>query len=337
MGKRYDHLSLEERCQLAALHQAGHSIRQIAAALDRAPSSLSRELKRNRGKEVGYKPAYAQQQAAARRWRGSRLDRDAELRDLVLGRLSHGWSPGQISGRLTLTKATTCISHESIYLFIYAQVRRTNDGSWRHYLPRARYRRRPRRRSGRSVDSLIKGRVPIALRPAEVERRHTFGHWEADLMLFRLPGHAILVSQERKSRALLLARQPGKAAAPTVQRLLAWFEAIHPRLRRTITFDNGTEFAQHLVLTESLSMQTYFCDPSSPWQKGSVENAIGRLRRFLPRKTNIDTLDDKTLQACIAAYNNTPRKCLGFKTPAEVFSAQLLHFKLESTPSLRSA
>lgn len=336
MGKRYDQLSLEERCKVAELHQAGHSIRQIAAALDRSPSSISRELKRNRGRQVGYKPAYAQEQAAARRWKGSRLERNAGLRDLVLERLGRGWSPEQIAGWLTRMKAATRISHESIYRFIYDQVRRTNDGSWRHYLPRAKYKRRRRRRSGRSVDDLIKGRVPIALRPAEVERRNTFGHWEADLMLFRLPGQAILVSQERKSRALLSARQPGKAAVPTVQRLLAWFQALHPRLRRTITFDNGTEFAQHLVLTERLRMQTFFCDRYSPWQKGAVENAIGRLRRFLPRKTNLNTLDDKALHACIAAYNNTPRKCLGFNTPAEVFLAQLLHFKLESTPSLRS-
>jgi IS30 family transposase len=336
MGERYGQLSLEERCKIAELQQAGHSIRQVAAALDRSPSSISRELKRNRGKQVGYKPAYAQEQAAARRWKGSRLDRDAELRDLVLERLSRGWSPEQIAGWLTRTKAATRISHESIYRFIYDQVRRTNDGSWRNYLPRARYKRRRRRRSGRSVDDLIKGRVPIALRPPEVDRRHTFGHWEADLMLFRLPGQAILVSQERKSRVLLSARQPGKAAIPTVQRLLAWFQAIHPRLRRTITFDNGTEFAEHLVLTECLRMRTFFCDRYSPWQKGAVENAIGRLRRFLPRKTNLNTLDDEALHACIAAYNNTPRKCLGFKTPAEVFIAQLLHFKLESTPSLRS-
>lgn len=336
MGERYGQLSLEERCKIAELHQAGHSIRQIAAALDRAPSSISRELKRNRGKQVGYKPAYAQEQAAARRWRGSRLDRNAELRNLVLERLSRGWSPQQIAGRLTERKAVTRISHESIYRFIYDQVRRTNDGSWRHYLPRARGKRWHRRRSGRSIDDLIKGRTPIALRPAEVERRNTFGHWEADLMMFRLPGQAILVSQERKSRVLLSARQPGKAAVPTVQRLIAWFQALHPRLRRTITFDNGTEFAEHLALTEHLHMQTFFCEPYSPWQKGAVENAIGRLRRFLPRKTNLNTLHDQVLDACIAAYNNTPRKCLGFKTPAEVFIAQLLHFELESTPSLRS-
>ena len=107
-------------------------------------------------------------------------------------------------------------------------------------------------------------------------------------------------------------------------------------MRKSITFDNGTEFAQHHLLNDQLAIRTFFCDPHSPWQKGAVENAIGRLRRYLPRKTNLDTIDHDSLDTSIAAYNNTPRKCLDFKTPAEVFSAKLLHFKCESTPSLRS-
>jgi IS30 family transposase len=333
MGKHYGHFSLEERCQVAELHQAGRSIQQIAAALDRSPSSISRELKRNRGVQLGYKPTYAQEQAAARRWKGSRLERNAELRELVLDRLKGGWSPEQIAGWLARSKAATRISHESIYRFIYDQIRRTNDGSWRHYLPRAKGKRGRRRRTSRSSVSLIKGRVSIALRPPEVERRGSFGHWEADLMLFATPGQAILVSQERKSRALLSAKQPGKAASPVAARLLAWFTAIVPQLRKSITFDNGTEFAQHLLLVDQLDIQTYFCDPHSPWQKGTIENAIGRLRRFLPRSTNISTIDDDAFNACITAYNNTPRKCLGFQTPAEVLLAQLLHFKCESTPA----
>jgi transposase, IS30 family len=336
MGKHYGHFSLEERCQVAELHQAGRSIQQIAAALDRSPSSISRELKRNRGVQLGYKPTYAQEQAAARRWKGSRLERNAELRELVLDRLKGGWSPEQIAGWLARSKAATRISHESIYRFIYDQIRRTNDGSWRHYLPRAKGKRGRRRRTSRSSVSLIKGRVSIALRPPEVERRGSFGHWEADLMLFATPGQAILVSQERKSRALLSAKQPGKAASPVAARLLAWFTAIVPQLRKSITFDNGTEFAQHLLLVDQLDIQTYFCDPHSPWQKGTIENAIGRLRRFLPRSTNISTIDDDAFNACITAYNNTPRKCLGFQTPAEVLLAQLLHFKCESTPRLAS-
>lgn len=336
MGEHYGQLSLEERCKIAELHQAGQSLRQIAAALDRSPSSVCRELKRNRGKQVGYKPTYAQEQATARRWKGSRLERHAELRALVLDRLRLGWSPEQIAGSLKREQAAATISHESIYRFLYAQIRRTNDGSRRHYLPRAKHKRGRRRRPNRSPANCIKGRVAIASRPAEVALRQTFGHWEADLMLFAVPGQVLLVSQERKSRAILSARQPGKAARPAAERLLAWFEPIDPQMRKSITFDNGTEFARHLLLVDRLGIQTFFCDPHSPWQKGTIENAIGRLRRFLPRNTNIRTLDDDSLNACIAAYNNTPRKCLGFQTPAQVFLAQLLHFKCESTPSLRS-
>jgi IS30 family transposase len=335
MGKAYSHLDLEERCKIAQLRQVGASIQRIATALDRPSSTVSRELKRN-GAKLGYKPGYANDQARARRWRGSRLERDDELRQRVLGDLQKGWSPEQIAGRLEQQKATTTISHESIYRFIYAQIRRTNEGAWRHYLPKAKYRRGRRARRRRSVDDLIKGRVSIDLRPPEVDRRDSFGHWEADLMLFSTPGQAALVTQERTTRALLLAKQPGKAAQPAAEQLLAWFTPLKGDLCQTVTFDNGTEFAQHLLLTQKLGIQTFFCDPHSPWQKGAIENAIGRLRRYLPRKTNLDTIDQRTLQALVVAYNNTPRKCLAFQSPAERFSAELLHFKRESTPSLRS-
>jgi IS30 family transposase len=271
-----------------------------------------------------------------RRWRGSRLERDAELREFVLDRLKHGWSPEQIAGRLKQQKAAPTISYESIYRFIYAQIRRTNDSTWRHYLPRAKHKRgRPHQRK-RSSDDLIKGRVSIALRPQGVEGRRTFGHWEGDLMGFAIPGQTILIANERKSRFILGARQPGKASQPVAEQLYARFQPLEPRLRRTITVDNGTEFAQHLLLTDELAIRTFFCDAYSPWQKGAVENAIGRLRRCLPRKTNLDTIDHQLLQAWIAAYNNTPRKCLQFRSPAEVFLAKVLHFECESTPSLRS-
>jgi len=336
MGKHYGQLTLEERCTIARLHEDGQSLRQIAAALDRPPSTISRELKRNRGKHVGYKPTYAQEQAKARRWTGSRLERDAELRTLVLDLLGRGWSPEQIAGRLKQQNAPTIISHESIYRFIYAQIRRTNDGAWRNYLPRRKYRRGWHGRRKRSADDLIKGRVSIALRPPGVDTRRTFGHWEADCMSFAIPGQAALIALERKSRLILGARRHGKAAQPVAEQLRAWLEPLDRRLRRSITFDNGTEFAQHLILTDELDVQTFFCDPHSPWQKGSIENAIGRLRRALPTKTNLDTIDLELFNALIAAYNNTPRKCLKFRTPAEVFLAKLLHFELESTPSLRS-
>ena len=336
MGEQDDHFTLEERCTMACLRQAGQSIRQIAAALDRSPSSVSRELKRNHGAQVGYKPGYAHEQTAARRWNGSRLERNAKLRDLVLGGLRRGWSPEQVAGWLGRHKGGTTISHESIYRFIYAQIRRTNDGTWRNYLPKAKYKPGWRAKPGGSPASFIKGRVSIALRPKAVQRRRAFGHWEADLMLFAAPGQVVLLTQERKSRLVMLAKQTSKAAQPTADRLLTGFGSLDRRMRKTVTLDNGTEFAHHFVLNHQLAMQTFFCDPHSPWQKGSIENAIGRIRRFLPRKTNLATIDNDQLLACVAAYNNTPRKCLAFKSPAQAFLTQLLHFKCESTPSLRS-
>jgi IS30 family transposase len=336
MGKYYHHLTLEERCTNARLHEAGQSVRKIATALDRPPSSVSRKLKRNSGRQVGYKPSYAHQQAAARRWTGSRLERDDALRGLVLDQLERGWSPEQIAGRLEQQRAATTISHESIYRFIYAQIRRTNDSTWRKYLPSGRYRRGWHGRRTRSADDLIPDRVSIALRPQAVETRRTFGHWEADSMAFATPGQTALLALERKSRIVLGTRQPGKASQPVAEQLCGWFQPLDRRLRLSITLDNGTEFARHRTLTDQLAIKTFFCDPYSPWQKGSIENAIGRLRRFLPRKTNIDTIQPELFNAVIAAYNNTPRKCLQFRTPAEVFLAKLLHFECEATPSLRS-
>ena len=134
----YRQLSLEERCSIARLHEAGQSIRQIAAALDRQPSTVSRELKRNAGSKVGYRPAYAQAQAEARRWSGCRLEREDDLRETILDRLGAGWSPEQVSGRRAREAGRPVISHETIYRFVYAQLTRTNDRRWRHYLPRAK-------------------------------------------------------------------------------------------------------------------------------------------------------------------------------------------------------
>ena len=330
MGEHYGHLGLEERCTIARLREDGQSIRQIAAALDRPPSTISRELKRNGGAQVGYRPGYAHEQAQARRWSGSRLERDEELRDQVLAHLAQGWSPEQVAGRLVHAKSSTTISHESIYRFIYAQIRRTGDHAWRRYLPRAKSKRGWRGRKGGSPASFIRDRVPISLRPKAAQRRLP-GHWEADLMLFKTYGQAILVAHERRSRILLIARQPSKAAEPTARQLIAWLEPLPDTLRKTITFDNGTEFARHDLLKRSLGIQTFFCDTHSPWQKGSIENAIGRMRRPLPRKTDLADLTNDQLIACVAAYNNTPRKCLDFRSPAEAFLDQLLHFKCEST------
>lgn len=335
MGTRYQQLSLEDRCTIANLHVQGGSLRQIAAALDRNPSTISREINRNITRQKGYQPAYAQDQSKARRWKGSRLDRSPELRELVLNHLKCRWSPEQIAGRLERDTGAPVISHETIYRFIYAQLTRTNDSTWRNYLPRAKTRRGYRGHKGGSPANFIKDRVSIHQRPQEVEDRSALGNWESDFILFSKSGQSVLALHDRNSRILWATRPKNRTAAPTARALIALLKPLPPAFRKTMTFDNGTEFSHHAKL-HRINLKTYFCDPHSPWQKGSIENAIGRLRRFLPRKTDLASLNDTDFNACFRTYNNTPRKCLGYKTPAEVFCQQLLHFKCESTPRLAS-
>ena len=332
MGRVYDQFSLEDRCEIARLRALGSSIRQVAAALDRSPSSVSRELKRNTGagpRAGSYKPSYAQAQSEARRWSGARLDRDAALRGQVLGALARGWSPEQVAGRLQLEAGVPVIGCETIYRFIYAQIRRTNDGAWRYYLPRAKAKRGRRPRKGGSSASFIQQRVPLDQRPQDALDRAQPGHWEADFMLFSAYGQSVLVLHERTSRLTALVKTPNRKAKPTAQTLTGLLGPLPPSLKQSLTFDNGTEFAEH----HRIGLATFFCDPHAPWQKGGVENAIGRIRRFLPRKTNLDTLDASHIISIAQAYNHTPRQCLDFRTPAEVFS-RVLHFEWESTSPL---
>lgn len=324
----YRQLSIEERCEIARLHEGGQSIQKIAAALDRQPSTISRELKRNSGSKVGYRPSYAQQQAAARRWSGSRLERNEALREQILDHLADGWSPEQVAGRLAREHGRTVISHETIYRFIHAQLKRSNDCGWRRYLLRGKLKRGWAKKRG---TLLFRNRRSIHDRPAEAQDRATAGHWEADAMLFSTAGQAVLVAHERRSRITLVIRPTNLKAEPTARALADILNPMPANMLRTITFDNGTEFARHYRLTEQLGIDTYFCDIRSPWQKGGVENAIGRLRRTLPRKTNLDDISNDAIDKLVSRYNNTPRKCLGFQTPAEAF-LQPLHFKCESTP-----
>ncbi|MGY3446041.1 IS30 family transposase [Bradyrhizobium sp. USDA 4473] len=332
MGRSYEQLSLDERCEIARLSANGSSVRQIAAALDRSPSTISRELNRNSGAQVGYKPSYAQQQMRARRWTGVRLEREPGLRRAVLERLGQGWSPEQVAGRLAREHGRKVISHETIYRFIYAQIRRTSDFSWRRYLPRGKSKRGYRGKKGGSPASFIEGRVSLDKRPIEAADRNAPGHWEADLMMFSKYGQAILTVHERTSRLLLGIRIASKLARGIARHLVRLFAALPEGLCQTVTFDNGTEFACHLEL-HRLAIETFFCDPHAPWQKGGIENAIGRMRRFIPRKTDLATFPTRRLRQSINAYNNTPRKCLDFQTPLEAFS-QVLHFECESTSPL---
>lgn len=238
MGLRYKQLTIEERCEISRLHAEGRSVRQIAAGLDRPASTVARELKRNGGGRRGYQPVYAHEQSRARRWSGSKLDRDSALRETVLSRLRQGWSPEQVSGRLARDMGTKVISHETIYRFIYAQITRTNDYSWRHYLPRGRSKRGWGVRGSRNPATFIRERRPVSERPVEAADRKSPGHWEADLMLFSRYGQAVLTMHERHSRLLVALRPPGKSAGPVASAMGRILSCLPKEWRQTVTFDN---------------------------------------------------------------------------------------------------
>lgn len=330
MGRKYAQLTLDERYKISRLQEEGKSIRQIAAALARSASTVSREIRRNRTKTKGYDPGYADVQTQGRRWQGSRLERQPTLRQSVLNRLAMGWSPQEVSGRLARERGCSVISHESIYRFIYAQIKRTKNYKWRNYLPRGKSKRGWRGRSGGSSVKYLKHRVSIDKRPESINARKEPGHWEADLMLFSQYGQAVLVLQERVSRLTLFFKIPNKKAETVVNKIRSLFECLPSSLTKSVTFDNGTEFAEHHQLHKQ-NIRTYFCDVRAPWQKGGVENSIGRLRRFLPRKTDLNKVSAEDIDFILQNFNHTPRKCLDFATPAEVFYKQVLHFKCETT------
>jgi len=330
MGKRYTQLTIEDRCAIARLQAAGTSIRKIAADLGRPPSTIARELKRNRGTQGDYQPRYAEQKSRARRWSGSRLDRNPALRRRVLSLLRGGWSPEAVAARLNRDNGRQTISYETIYRFIYAQIARHKDYSWRHYLPRGKSKRGHYGTRGGSATTFIALRCSIGARPEAANDRSSPGHWEADLMCFSKYGQVLLFLHERHTRLLIAARPKTKEADVIAQAIKEILAPLPQAWRQSVTFDNGTEFAFHYELHD-IGTETYFCDPYAPWQKGGVENAIGRMRRILPRKTDLATISDDQFTGLIQRYNNTPRKCLDWHSPAEVFWDKLLHFKCEST------
>jgi len=338
MGEHYEQITLAERVEIYRLHAGGRSKAEIGRQLGRHPSSIGRELARNarptKAWKGGYEPVRAHALALRRRRWDCRfkLVRQPDLRSHVRDRLAMGWSPEQIAGRLTHKHGHSVISHESIYRYAYH--RSAQKDYWHRLLPRRKHRRGwPGRRGGSSV-TLIPHRRSIDERPENAADRATPGHWEADFMLFAEYGDNLLVLHERHSRCTFLTRPRNRKAARTAAGIARLLRPLPRQARKTLTMDNGTEFALHYKLNRpGLGIDTFFCDAHSPWQKGGVENAIGRLRRYLPRKTRLKELSSDQLQAVVHTYNNTPRKCLDFKTPAEAFlqALQLLHFKREST------
>jgi transposase, IS30 family len=246
------------------------------------------------------------------------------LRAHVTERLEAGWSPQQIAGRLKRepTGGGASVCHETIYRHVYGPEGR-EDGLHRHP-PKAR-RRRGSRYGRRPRSPPIPRERWIENRPAEVNGRETFGHWEGDLPIFRKEhGKANVTSLvERKSRYTFLLPNEDERSAALLAGVAEALRALPEEARRTVTFDRGSEFAGYTVLDRELAAEAYLCDPHSPWQKGAVENANGRLRRFLPRHCEPETLARAHLRRLADRLNDTPRRCLGYRTPREVFQRHL--------------
>ncbi|MGI8478542.1 MAG: IS30 family transposase [Gaiellaceae bacterium] len=319
-------LTLPEREEISRGVAAGDSARRIAARLGRSPSTVARELDRHGGRG-SYRAADADRRAWERTRRPQRckLARNPALRDLVAAKLEQDWSPAQIAGWLRIEfpqDQTMRVSHETIYLTLFVQARGALKRELVAHLRRSRSIRRPRARHGNRGQGQIVDAVSIRERPAEAADRAIPGHWEGDLLAGAANSHvATLV--ERYSRFLLLVAVAGKDTRSVTSALSSQIRLLPQQLRASLTWDRGTEMAEHARFTVATDVRVYFCDPQSPWQRGSNENTNGLLRQYLPKGTDLSKLTQPQLDAIAAKLNTRPRETLGFKTPAATLEAAL--------------
>ena len=320
--RRYRQLTKEERTKMAEMRQSKSSITEIASSLRRSKSTVSRELRRNAAPPGQYWPDTAERLALDRRQRLSRIDQVKPLREFILNRLQcHYWTPEQIAGWLKHRQSKLpSVSHETIYTWLYKPLQKRQK-LWK-FLPRHKAKRGLRKSRGAGVNR-IPNRVSIHERPKEIETKKVFGHWEGDLMSFLKNSQHILVLRERKSMFTKSVPLRSKHAVPTAQSLIKLMETIPLCARKSMTLDNGGEFAAHQAWLKELDLPSFFCDPYASWQKGGVENTNGRLRRDLPRNSNIHTMSQEDFNETIDNYNSTPRKSLNWLTPAEAFNKNL--------------
>jgi IS30 family transposase len=320
------YLSVAEREEIAVGVAAGQPVRAIAARLGRHPSTVSREVRRN-GSRGRYRALAAQAQAEfrARRPKTAKLAGNARLRGWVQERLEERWSPEQISvmlGREFAGKPEMWVSHETIYQAIYVQGRGALRRELAAGLRTGRALRKPRRREGERRGR-IKGMVMISERPAEAADRAVPGHWEGDLIIGSR-NSAIGTLVERSTRFVLLLHLPrGHDAAAVAAAMAEAMSTLPAQLRRSLTWDQGREMAFHAQIALATGLAVYFCDPHSPWQRGSNENTNGLLRQYFPKGTSLAGHSREHLEAVAAELNARPRKTLGWRTPAQALSEVL--------------
>jgi IS30 family transposase len=317
--KTYVHLTADERDQISALRAAGESLRQIAQSLGRDHSTISRELRRNAPPvHTGYYLSHkAHERSVKRKSQAHQRDRlkNDQIRRYVQDHLSVGWTPEQIANRLPGEHQGQSISHEAIYQYIYTERRDLIES-----LPRHHKKRLKRGHSRKHRNSHIPNRVSIEQRPKYIDNRKQQGHWERDSLVSRASKACLDVKVERKSRYVILDKLESKTAKAVRNCLITHLEAFPENLRRSCTYDNGSENTEHELVNEELGTQSYFCHPYASWEKGTVENTNGLIRRFFPKKTDFALVSVEQVRKVEDLLNNRPRKCLHYRTPAEVFN-----------------
>ncbi len=317
-------LTLTEREEISRAVVAGNSIRSIAASLGRAPSTISRELKRNGG-ERHYRASHADQAAwdRAHRPKTCKLAQNRTLARLVAGKLQLEWSPQQIAGWLkrTYPDDDNCqVSHETIYRSLFIQARGALKKALLQHLRRTRAMRRSRHHTMKTDNhGRITDTVSISERPAMVEDRAVPGHWEGDL-LFGSKNSQIATLVERQTRYVMLVKVDGKDTETVINALIKNARKLPQELYKSLIWDRGKEMADHKRFTLATDIKVYFCDPQNPWQRGSNENTNGLLRQYFPKGTDLSVYSQVKLNAVARRLNERPRKTLNYETPAERFA-----------------
>ena len=332
MSKKYRQLSIEEREIIQTGLWEGQSVRSIACTLNRSPSSISREIRRNCPPEKRrYTPRVAQEKARDRiQRRGQRPRLKNEfIEKYVIQKLKSDFSPEQIAGRLRIEYPECQISHEAIYQFIYAQYQRSGWGKCigedlRILLKRGHKVRKPKHVPFASEKGPIANRISIDERPRHVNDRALLGHWEGDSMVSRKSHFGLNTLVERKSGLLLVSRIKDSTKNETTKAVIRRLKKIPLKFRQTLTLDNGHENAGHLEVTKALKINIYFAHPYCSCERGTNENTNGLIRYYLPKGTDFAKVTKARIKAIEDRLNNRPRKRLGYKTPLEVLN-EVLH------------
>ena len=316
-------LTLAEREEISRAVVAGHSMRSMAVQLGRAPSSISREIKRNGGQEC-YRASQAEESAwdRGRRPKTCKLAQNRALARIVAGKLQRRWSPQQVAGWLKRTypdDTSRQVSPETIYRSLFIQARGALKKELVEHLRRSRVMRRSRHNTQKTdKHGRITDTVSISERPASVEDRAVPGHWEGDL-LFGSKNSQIATLVERRTRYAMLVKVTGKDSETVINALIKHARKLPEELYKSLTWDRGKEMAEHKRFTLATNIQVYFCDPQNPWQRGTNENTNGLLRQYFPKGTDLSDYSQAKLNTVARQLNERPRKTLNFETPAERF------------------